>query len=528
MPIQVAIPAAGRIRDTTEAETLVCPLFRNIKGKSFIGLILETLKNSKLDIGRISIGIQSLDVDQLEYLVQPFSKDFDFNIVSCDSSNSAAETLRMLLRTLAPGEKTLVNLGDTLVDLDWHEVDKYPCGLGVTSPAMPIDRLATIAVPVGDRSENRGLVGVYWFTSSEDSSDQLSFSTVEDFVLKRPGTPKALEVISWIDADYSDRFTREASSTFESRNFNSVTRDSTSNLLRKSSAKIEKLKSEFDFVTGLEPEAASLFPAVRSFEVRDGLAVLAMDYWPYSNLSDMYCFSYLSDSFWTSLMREVRKALRTLHASSTKVDAELFDWAFFEKTNERLLQLEGEVDWAGWATKPLDINGVRCRAIANLISEAAALLAGRPKVSARVHGDFCFSNILIDPNTMMLKLVDPRGAFKGSTDVGPIDYDMAKFAHSALGDYDLILKGQYHLEESSLDKVHFEIHYPPHREAMVDAFQTALVGSQQELESLRLLSALILISIPPLHLEDERRARMFLIKGRYDAEIALKRLRELD
>ena len=127
----------------------------------------------------------------------------------------------------------------------------------------------------------------------------------------------------------------------------------------------------------------------------------------------------------------------------------------------------------------------------------------------------------------MIKLVDPRGGFNGDKVLGPSDYDLAKFAHSVLGDYDLILKGLYDLSDSDLGDQSFAIHYPPHRAIVTKAFQQHLTQSDFELETFRLLSALILISIPPLHLEDEARARMFLIKGRYDAQIALERLKEL-
>lgn len=528
MPIQVAIPAAGRIRDSTDAETLLCPLFRTVTGKPFISLILEKLKASKLDIGTISIGIHAADQEQLEFLLQPFSRDFVFSVKTCDHTNSAVETLAELIAPVQQGEKVLVNLGDSLVDIEWEVVSTRDSGLGVTNEKMPIDRLATheFSAPNGTVSR-RGLVGVYWFIKSSARVALEEISTVEDFVLSADVSPAIVEASTWIDADYSDRFSREANLKFESRNFNSVNRPSGSNLIYKSSGKVEKLRSEYDFILGLDPEAASLFPAVRSFEVSGDEAVLAMDYWPYSNLSDMYCFSNLTEGFWGSLMHQIKGVLSTLRSNTSTTDSDLFHWAFIEKTRERLMQLEKEVNWFESASVTRQINGHECESAHDLLDSAEALFAKHDKLAARVHGDFCFSNILVDPSSMMIKLVDPRGGFNGDEVLGPLDYDLAKFAHSVLGDYDLILKGLYDLSDSNLGEQSFAIHYPPHRAIVTKAFQQHLTQSDFELETFRLLSALILISIPPLHLEDEARARMFLIKGRYDAQIALERLKEL-
>jgi hypothetical protein len=528
MPIQVAIPAAGRIRDSTDAETLVCPLFRTITGKPFISLILEKLKASNLEIGTIAIGIHAADQEQLEFLLQPFSRDLEFAVKICDHTNNVVETLAELVTPFNVGEKILVNLGDSLVDIEWEKVVSSDFGLGVTNDTMPIDRLATydFSAPNGTVSK-RGIVGVYWFTKRSVQLEVGTISSVEDLVLSAGSSPVIVEASTWIDADYSDRFSREANLNFESRSFNSVKRPPGSNLIYKSSSKVEKLRSEYEYIVGLDPEAASLFPAVRSFEIRGDIGVLAMDYWPYSNLSDMYCFSNLTEGFWGALMSQVKSILSTLRSDAMTSNGELFHWAFIEKTRNRLTQLEQKVDWFEAAIGFQQINGRECESAHDLLGMAEAFFAKTDRFAGRVHGDFCFSNILVDPGSMMIKLVDPRGGFIEDGLVGPLDYDLAKFAHSVLGDYDLILKGLYDLSGADLRQQTFEVHYPPHRATVTRAFRQHLTESDFDLETLRLLSALILISIPPLHLEDENRARMFLIKGRYDAQIALRRLNEM-
>ncbi|MEE3624774.1 hypothetical protein UCD39_12370 [Nitrospirillum sp. BR 11752] len=54
------------------------------------------------------------------------------------------------------------------------------------------------------------------------------------------------------------------------------------------------------------------------------------------------------------------------------------------------------------------------------------------------HGDACFSNILFDRRTGLMRLIDPRGA--RTLDEGWMHpaYDLAKFSHSILGGYDFV------------------------------------------------------------------------------------------
>ena len=54
------------------------------------------------------------------------------------------------------------------------------------------------------------------------------------------------------------------------------------------------------------------------------------------------------------------------------------------------------------------------------------------------HGDPCFSNILFDRRTGMMRLIDPRGARNiDEAWMHPL-YDLAKFSHSILGGYDFV------------------------------------------------------------------------------------------
>ncbi|MEO9945787.1 hypothetical protein [Paraglaciecola sp.] len=67
---------------------------------------------------------------------------------------------------------------------------------------------------------------------------------------------------------------------------------------------------------------------------------------------------------------------------------------------------------------------------------------------AIVHGDMCFSNILFDSRIQAVKLIDPRGlSANGNVTIwGDKRYDLAKFYHSALGLYDLIIANRFKID----------------------------------------------------------------------------------
>lgn len=525
MPIYVAIPAAGHVRDTGSTETLQSPLLRIVGGRVFLHMILDRLVSSGLLLAEVRIGVTSADIEQVSYLVNAHGSQLKVQVVACDNTNSGSQTLQRLLTGVPAKAKVLVHLGDTLVDMDWSCISEFSSGLGVTAATMELDRLSLVQYPINQNREGhevRGLVGIYWFSLDQAHLQLSNDAALEDFVLFSEKEPLLEEVHNWIDADYSDRLD-SANLTFESRNFNSVQRIPGTNLLEKASSNFEKLRREYDFVSALEPQAASLFPAMRKFELVENFGSLLMDYWPLPNLSDLYCFQNLSPHFWDSLMGHITDLLPILHGKAQPDHEGSFEWAYFEKTSERLRELEEASSWFESFSRATEINTIFCESPDSILLRARVALQNVAAEISRVHGDFCFSNILVDSNSMMVKLIDARGGFKVEGSEGPASYDLAKLAHSALGDYDLILKGFF--RKSSLDGVHtFDIVYPPQHASMREAFVSSIEALGKDMEVLRLLSALILMSIPPLHLENSERAQMFLLKGRFDATIALRAL----
>ena len=60
-----------------------------------------------------------------------------------------------------------------------------------------------------------------------------------------------------------------------------------------------------------------------------------------------------------------------------------------------------------------------------------------------IHGDFCLANILINPSTLDIKFVDPRGSFGAVNCFGDPRYDLAKLKHSFDGGYEYLIHKKY-------------------------------------------------------------------------------------
>ena len=122
------------------------------------------------------------------------------------------------------------------------------------------------------------------------------------------------------------------------------------------------------------------------------------------------------------------------------------------------------------------------------------------------HGDPCFSNILYDKRTDLLKFIDPKGADSAADSKLHFSYDLAKLSHSILGDYDFINNGLFkiELEDDVSPKLVIEDSSPV-RSELKELFVDYLPKLGISYHDLRVLEASLFLSMLPLHLDDERK-----------------------
>ena len=138
----------------------------------------------------------------------------------------------------------------------------------------------------------------------------------------------------------------------------------------------------------------------------------------------------------------------------------------------------------------------------------------RTAQTAIIHGDLCFSNILYDPQTGLIKLIDPRGDFFEEGCYGDPRYDLAKLLHSFHGGYDFIMQEMYDLREIAPNNYVFRLFRPDNAEQSVETLMSTFDDAvADDLSDLMLLEALLFLSMLPLHSDDVERQKALYLTG---------------
>jgi hypothetical protein len=128
------------------------------------------------------------------------------------------------------------------------------------------------------------------------------------------------------------------------------------------------------------------------------------------------------------------------------------------------------------------------------------------------HGDFCSTNIFVDLETFEIKLIDPRGGFKRSSIYGPQIYDVAKLAHSIIGNYDLLLADQFTFNNCE-GVISFDIYTDENSQLIEEIFWGKFISEGLQKREVFITTGLIMLGIPIFHLKDSSRAHAMYIRG---------------
>jgi hypothetical protein len=299
------------------------------------------------------------------------------------------------------------------------------------------------------------------------------------------------------------------------RAFNQLTFDDLT--YRKRSADKAKMRGEHDYY-GLIPQSMRPWMA-GAFDYREdaGGAEYKMLRYGFADAAFQWVHNAWSASDYSAFLSRIMHFLANRpRRAATRKDVEAMAHALFvRKVTERRARLEadpvGRLALASLANSP---GGQR---VVDTFDEYLALVAAhwsRFSGDAMVigHGDPCLSNILFDPMTATLKLIDPAGA-TSETDLWthPL-YDYCKLSHSIAGDYDFI------------NNMLFQVSLNERGEHSVVLRRTAPVQYKQQFErsvsdvldlgTVRLGEASLFLSMLPLHVDRPSKVVALLLQAR--------------
>lgn len=325
----------------------------------------------------------------------------------------------------------------------------------------------------------------------------------------------------WYDFGHSNTYFKSRSIKTTEREFNSLIINN--GIVRKSGSKKDKIIAEYNWFKSLPWELKRFTPQLLDYgtdQVTQQPFYL-LEYLSANPLNELYVYGENSIAFWDRVFGHCGDFLKICEK---KMDYETKLIKYKELTKESKILLEQKTydrlkdysDSTGFnLEKEIVINNrvfPSITEIANLCIEEANKHEVVPGI---LHGDFCFSNILYDSRTDLIKVLDPRGMnHSGKTIFGDLRYDIAKLTHSVIGLYDYIISGVIDFKINSSHDMNLNFY---HKER-ITSIQTIFVnktftGQNISVQSILPITILLFLSMLPLHSDNEKRQSALLANG---------------
>lgn len=327
------------------------------------------------------------------------------------------------------------------------------------------------------------------------------------------------KVKAWHDFGHADNYYQARKRFVNTRFFNEISIDESRAIVTKRSAHAEKLSAEIDWYREIPAQLKCYTPQIFDWKTgRDPF--VSMEFYGYPTVAELFLNSGHDLGIWSHLFKNLFQMLNEMrrHAPDcTDRDCEhAFHQVYHEKTVRRLDSLRGHPILGRFFSHAATINGRPYQPLDSYLEQlggfTSRLEARVDKVSV-VHGDLCASNILYDPRSRIIKVIDPRGSFGSWSIYGDYRYDLAKLSHSFLGHYESIIHNRFFVlcDEYNLS---FDVRVEPYQRHVSEIFQRHLAeGFREDLVAVGAIEALLFLSMIPLHSDYLNRQLAMLATG---------------
>jgi hypothetical protein len=330
---------------------------------------------------------------------------------------------------------------------------------------------------------------------------------------------------SWNDVGHLDTFFDLRKAAIRGRSFNEFTYADGRGTVRKEGSDPVKISGEKRWIQELPAELGDLVPRLFASGSGEGGHPInyELEYVPAITVAEAWTCAALDLGYWTRVTRRIAEALGRMGsygsgASAARGVQGLQYELFFGKVQSRVETLVSARPWSRQFLSGATVNGVTCMGV----SEALALVQD---VTFAVmddtrwtiaHGDFFFGNMLYDRRADRLRLIDPRGAGEDLGTWGDPLYDLCKLSHSVRGEYDFLAADQFTIEVSQ-SNVFLETLHSQESRRIGDYLEKwlafLLLESKVDEAALSILEGGLLMSVAPLHYENELRQQALLARG---------------
>ncbi len=330
---------------------------------------------------------------------------------------------------------------------------------------------------------------------------------------------KFVEPEKWLDLGHPDRYIASKHEVKE-RFFNSIKVDRKRGILTKKSDDKTKFYNEILWYLKLPKDIKYVSPRILEYSTEYTNMYIKMEYYGYNTLNEIFVYGDLSIGEWKQIFdsllivfKDMYKYTLKLSKSETKKNIRKM---YIKKTFNRLNSIRETEEFNSFFTNPIYINNIKYDSIDIILNRLEKTLIKNkifeiPSFSI-IHGDLCFSNILYDTNSKLVRYIDPRGKF-GDLDIyGDIRYDLAKLSHSINGLYDFIINDLFYVDikQNSIDYkiIHREKHIK-----IKKLFISYMKKFKMNIDQISILEALLFLSMIPLHNDNKNRQHVMLATG---------------
>ncbi|MEO5713816.1 MAG: sugar phosphate nucleotidyltransferase [Luteolibacter sp.] len=505
-----------------------------VAGKPAIFWTIQEL--IRIGIRRISLVIHERDNDLEHFVSLLYSNLADIRFVVPDRMAGVGYSVWCGVRATEQEEKSvLVVLGDTILSLpentlrqgDWIMVAPVDDQNRWCMAALNKEKVtALFNKPSTHVPADHACIGIYHFSEGLP----ITAAQVENFISVKKNIEMAhlLEPLieresltgilssNWMDVGNPDHLQDAQQKFIQSRSFNTLSLDSLRGSISKKSTYTLKFHDEINYYKLLPDSLKIYFPRVIEASNLPNDQRLTLEYYAYPTLADILLFDRQSPAFWKKALNRLSAICADFRSLDYGTDTDAAKDIYLKKNIgrfEEFLANPPEIVRDFLAADSHHVDGIAVHSPHEVIGRSLPALS-RLSEQARltpIHGDLCLSNILCEPNSCLIKLIDPRGSFGRQGALGDQRYDFAKLDHSITGRYDFIVNDLFAIHSDTPGDVRLEIPYRGDLDQISAEFESIFLGERKE--EIRLITAWLFLSMLPLHADKPRRQFAMLATG---------------
>lgn len=407
-------------------------------------------------------------------------------------------------------KKDSVYYSKTNLEEKWTFFDKNDYG----SLTQIIDKQASIQ----KHDIKNFFVGVFYITNvrllgtclkesldNENDSMDSFFKAIKKYSLSSPF--KYIFARHWFDIGHGEQYF-DAKIDVRPRTFNQIRIDKERGILTKTSSNKKKLIDEINWYLKLPNNVKYMTPRIYEYSTEITNPFVSMEYYSYHTLHEIYLYGDLKNKQWETIFKRIKLVIDDMSKHTISDEKENIEFSlrdmYLNKTIERLNVLSDNEKFYKFFNKSITLNGKKFPSLNELIERLKEiieknLIKNDLKFSV-IHGDLCFTNILIDDNFNFLRIIDPRGRF-GKYDIyGDSRYEFAKLFHCLEGKYDYIINNLFSINVNETN-IEFIIDYNEKSEEIFKCFLKVFKENLYDIEEIRFIESLLFFSMIPLHSE---------------------------